>query len=86
MCPDNSAPNVSDTARFLSLILAVLLGLWTGTARAAVWSSSDQWAAWPNGGYTLYNDVWGSGAGPQTIWADSYSSWGSRRTTRTPAA
>lgn len=34
---------------FLSLILAVLLGLWTGTAQAAVWSSSDQWATWSNG-------------------------------------
>lgn len=42
----------------------------------AVWSSSDQWATWTNGGYTLYNDVWGSGAGTQTIWANTYSNWG----------
>jgi hypothetical protein len=39
-----------------------------------------------NGGYTVRNDVWGSGAGPQTIWANSYSNWESGRTTRTPAA
>src|SRR5690349_20935698 len=45
-------------------------------ANAAVWSSSDKWATWSNGGYTLRNDVWGSGAGPQTIWANSYSNWG----------
>ncbi|MGR6974987.1 GH12 family glycosyl hydrolase domain-containing protein [Streptomyces cynarae] len=45
-------------------------------ASAAVWSSSAQWATWSNGGYTLYNDVWGRGAGSQTIWANSYSNWG----------
>jgi hypothetical protein len=42
----------------------------------AVWSSTDRWGSWSNGGYTLYNDVWGSGYGPQTIWANSYSNWG----------
>lgn len=59
-----------------AFIVALVLALGMGTARAAVWSSSDQWATWSNGGYTLYNDVWGSGAGPQTIWANSYSNWG----------
>jgi hypothetical protein len=42
----------------------------------AAWGSSDRWASWSNGGYTLYNNIWGSGAGPQTIWANSYSNWG----------
>jgi len=42
----------------------------------AAWSSSDQWGTWSNGGYTLYNDVWGSGHGSQTIWANSFSNWG----------
>ncbi|MEU4195491.1 hypothetical protein AB0E69_26560 [Kribbella sp. NPDC026611] len=45
-------------------------------ANAAAWSSSDKWATWSNGGYTIRNDVWGGGAGPQTIWANSYSNWG----------
>jgi hypothetical protein len=58
-----------------ALLMAVVL-LLAQPASAAVWSSSDQWATWSNGGYTLYNDVWGSGAGPQTIWANSYSNWG----------
>ncbi|MFC0533303.1 cellulose binding domain-containing protein [Phytohabitans kaempferiae] len=40
------------------------------------WRSSDQWGTWTNGGYTLYNNIWGSGAGSQTIWANSYSNWG----------
>jgi Glycosyl hydrolase family 12 len=54
----------------------VVLVLGANAALAAVWSSSAQFASWSNGGYTLYNDVWGSGAGPQTIWANSYSNWG----------
>lgn len=45
-------------------------------ASAASWESSDKWGSWSNGGYTVRNDVWGSGAGPQTIWANSYSNWG----------
>jgi hypothetical protein len=57
-------------------LLAPVLLLFQSPATAAVWSSSDQWATWSDGGYTLYNDVWGSGAGPQTIWANSYSNWG----------
>jgi hypothetical protein len=40
------------------------------------WTSSDQWGTWTNGGYTLYNNIWGSGAGTQTIWANSFSNWG----------
>ena len=55
---------------------AALIALAAGPAQAATWSSTDQWASWSNGGYTLYNDVWGSGAGPQTIWANSASNWG----------
>jgi hypothetical protein len=42
----------------------------------ATWGSTDRWASWSNGGYTVYNNVWGSGAGPQTVWANSYSNWG----------
>jgi hypothetical protein len=45
-------------------------------ASAATWESSDKWGSWSNGGYTVRNDVWGGGAGPQTIWANSYSNWG----------
>ena len=55
-------------------VVALIFG--ASTASAATWSSSDQWGSWTNGGYTLYNNIWGSGAGPQTIWANSYSNWG----------
>ncbi|MEU8665041.1 GH12 family glycosyl hydrolase domain-containing protein [Actinoplanes philippinensis] len=61
----------------LALLLAgVLLLLGQAPAQAAVWSSSAQWGSWSSGGYTLYNNIWGSGAGPQTIWANSTSNWG----------
>ncbi|MDG4786045.1 cellulose binding domain-containing protein [Micromonospora sp. WMMD1102] len=43
---------------------------------AVAWRSSEQWGTWTNGGYTLYNNIWGSGAGSQTIWANSYGNWG----------
>ena len=59
-----------------ALLLTVASVFVAGPAQAAVWWSTDQWASWSNGGYTLYNDVWGSGHGPQTIWANSYSNWG----------
>jgi hypothetical protein len=65
-------------ALVIALVLAITIvaaGSF-GTAHAAVWSSSDAFGSWSNGGYTLNNDVWGSGAGPQTIWANSYSNWG----------
>jgi hypothetical protein len=58
-------------------ILTVLALIFAGaSASAATWSSSAQWGSWTNGGYTLYNNIWGNGAGPQTIWANSYSNWG----------
>ncbi|GAA2676151.1 MULTISPECIES: GH12 family glycosyl hydrolase domain-containing protein [Actinoplanes] len=59
-----------------ALVAAALLFVAPQAAQAAVWGSSDQWATWSNGGYTLYNNIWGSGAGPQSIWANSYSNWG----------
>jgi hypothetical protein len=42
-------------------------------AHAAAWSSSDTWGTYTNGAYTVSSDVWGSGAGPETIWANGYS-------------
>ncbi|GAB3982164.1 hypothetical protein V1634_26760 [Plantactinospora veratri] len=42
----------------------------------AVWVASGQWDNWTSGSYTLYNNLWGNGAGSQTIWARSYQNWG----------
>jgi Glycosyl hydrolase family 12 len=59
-----------------ALALALVLGLGATSASAVVWSSTDRFGSWSSGGYTLFNDVWGSGAGPQTIWANSPTNWG----------
>ena len=59
-------------------VATVALLLTAAPAQAAVWESSDRWGTWSSGVYTLYNNVWGSGYGPQTIWANSASNWGVR--------
>ncbi len=61
---------------FVACFVLAAVSVLTSTASAAVWGSSDRWATWSNGGYTLYNNIWGSGYGPQSIWANSYSNWG----------
>ncbi len=65
-------------ARLATAVIAAALAavVWASAAYAAVWSSTAAFGSWSNGGYTLNNDVWGGGAGPQTIWANSYSNWG----------
>ena len=59
-----------------AFVVVAVLAVTAGTASAAVWWSSDRWGSWSSGGYTLYNNVWGSGFGPQTIWVNSTSNWG----------
>jgi Glycosyl hydrolase family 12 len=58
------------------LLAAVLVCVLANTAFAAVWSSTAAFGSTTLNGYTLNNDVWGSGAGPQTIWANSGTNWG----------
>jgi hypothetical protein len=58
-------------------LAVVAIGMSTvQVAHAATWSSTDKYGSWSNGGYTVRNDVWGGGAGPQSIWANSYSNFG----------
>jgi hypothetical protein len=61
--------------RLVAALAATFLALAT-VAQAATWSSTDKWGTWNNGGYTIYNNVWGGSPGPQSIWANSYSNWG----------
>ncbi|MFJ8885046.1 hypothetical protein ACIRJR_16785 [Streptomyces sp. NPDC102402] len=57
--------------------VAALIGFAAAPAHAAVWTSSEQWGNYTTSdGYILYNNIWGSGAGTQSIWADSSSKWG----------
>ncbi|MFG2789480.1 hypothetical protein [Streptomyces sp. NPDC048419] len=59
-----------------ALALGATVSLTSAPASAAVWSSCDQWGSTTLNGYTLYNDIWGSGAGSQCIWANSGTNWG----------
>ncbi|MFD9933790.1 hypothetical protein ACFWZ6_11695 [Streptomyces massasporeus] len=59
-----------------ALALGATVGLASAPASAAVWNSCDQWAQTNLNGYTLYNNIWGSGAGSQCIWANSGTNWG----------
>jgi hypothetical protein len=47
-----------------------------GPAQAAVYTSSAQYASYSIGGYTIYNDEWGSGHNTQTLWVNSATNWG----------
>ena len=64
------------TGTLVAALLTAASALVAAPAEAAVWSSTDRWGTWSSNGYTLYNNVWGSGYGPQTIWANSTSNWG----------
>ncbi|MGV9556054.1 glycoside hydrolase family 12 protein [Streptomyces sp. NPDC003401] len=59
-----------------ALALGATVGLAAAPAQAAVWSSCDQWGNTGLNGYTLYNNIWGSGAGSQCVWANSGTNWG----------
>jgi Cellulose binding domain/Glycosyl hydrolase family 12 len=48
----------------------------SGVPADAAWVATGAWDSWTNNGYTMINDVWGSGAGPQTIWARTGTNWG----------
>ncbi|MHB9858709.1 glycoside hydrolase family 12 protein [Streptomyces sp. YIM S03343] len=59
-----------------ALALGVTVGLASAPASAAVWNSCEQYGNTSLNGYTLYNNIWGSGAGSQCIWANSGTNWG----------
>ncbi len=59
-----------------AMALGATVGLAAAPASAAVWSTCDQWGNTNLNGYTLYNNIWGSGAGAQCTWANSGTSWG----------
>lgn len=63
--------NLSRILRWLATASAV--AALSGIASATTWSTSAQWGSFTLGSYTIYNDIWGSGAGPQTLYVDSTS-------------
>ena len=61
---------------WITFLVLCLLGGGGRLAYAAIFESCGQWATWSNGGYNLYNNIWGGGAGTQCLWANSYANWG----------
>ncbi|GAB2823567.1 hypothetical protein GCM10027073_61880 [Streptomyces chlorus] len=59
-----------------ALALGITVGVASAPAHAAIWSSCDQWGNTTLNGYILYNNIWGSGAGSQCVWANSGTNWG----------
>jgi hypothetical protein len=64
-----------------ALLSSCATGPHGGTAatvpRHAVWESSAKFGIWHDGGFDVFNNEWNSAeAGPQTVWADSFHSWG----------
>ncbi|MDN3290405.1 hypothetical protein QWL27_32360 [Streptomyces thermocarboxydus] len=59
-----------------ALALGATAGPASAPAHAAVWNSCDQWGNTTLDGYTLYNNIWGTGAGSQCVWANSGTNWG----------
>ncbi|WP_405673899.1 hypothetical protein OG848_33740 [Streptomyces canus] len=59
-----------------AMAIGATVGLASAPASAAVWNTCDQYGNTSLNGYTLYNNIWGSGAGSQCIWANSGTNWG----------
>ncbi len=56
-------------------VMGLAAALLPAAAWAAHWQSSDNFGQTTVNGYIVRNDVWGAGAGPQTVWADSGTGW-----------
>ena len=64
----------------IAVIVATAAPAAAAVPPSPAWESSAPFGAWNNGGFILYNNAWNSSAGPQTIWADSFSHWGAEST------
>ena len=63
------------------LLSSCAAGRQVGTAATvpqhAVWESSAKFGIWHDGDFDVFNNEWNAAqAGPQTVWADSFHSWG----------
>jgi hypothetical protein len=75
---------MSKPTRFPYLLVLLVMAAGVHTAQAdsavvppcAVWQGCGQWDNTVLGGFNLYNNIWGSGAGSQCIWACSGTNWG----------
>jgi len=61
----------------ITIMVLVILTAGQGV-QAQVLDSCDQWANYCSGSYCVYNNLWGDGAGPQCITAQSTTRWSVR--------
>ncbi|WP_439373134.1 glycosyl hydrolase [Bradyrhizobium sp. DASA03120] len=61
--------------KVLALPFAVMIALFPASAKGPIWTSSDQYGTFSLNGYSWNNDIYGQGAGPQTISVHSVSQW-----------
>ena len=61
---------------FRALIALSSLFCFISQTQAQAFNSCDQWATFTDGQFNVYNNIWGSGAGAQCLWANSYNNWG----------
>lgn len=59
--------------QFIFLIAALLIVPFM--LQAQLYYSCDQWANYTTGGYTIYNNIWGSNAGTQCLTVNAYNNW-----------
>lgn len=57
-------------AKLTALLLAAIQPL-----AAQIYSTCDQWGNTTHNGYTIYNNIWGSGAGSQCLTVYAYNNW-----------
>jgi regulation of enolase protein 1 (concanavalin A-like superfamily) len=63
--------------RFAALSVLVFALAWAipSALFGQVYNSCDQWGNFSTGGYTIYNNIWGSGAGSQCLTVNSPANW-----------
>lgn len=63
----------------INAYVSILVGLclYAVSSNAQNYTTCNQWDYWQIGnGYTIYNNIWGSGAGTQCLWAYDQGTWG----------
>lgn len=74
-------PHGSRLLRLLAGLAAVALAGCTAVLApppGTIWSTVQRYGHWEIDGHTIYNNVWGSGYGPQRTWLRSARQWGVR--------
>ena len=61
-------------SNFLLVVLAAGF-LFPAIVNGQLYQTCDQWGNYSTNGYTIYNNIWGSGAGSQCLTVNAYNNW-----------